>query len=145
MHGRLRPPPSRRAGQSDCRPSRYQGLRCSSSLEILRGADQAITSAIDSHIQAGQRCDEDDDGQTGTLAPRGLMALRSCADVARFGGLCALLLPRRLRPSEFRLVHSDRWLPPSLDISPSYTCGIGITARLLTVNIRHKLRQPILW
>ena len=60
---------SRRAGLSDCRSSRYQGLRCSSSLEILRGADQAITSAIDSHVQAGQRSDEDDDGQTGTLAP----------------------------------------------------------------------------
>lgn len=70
MHGRMRPPPSRGPGVSDCRPSRYQGLRCSSSLEILRGADQAITSAIDSHVQAGQRCDEDD-GQTGTLAPVG--------------------------------------------------------------------------
>jgi hypothetical protein len=32
------------------------------------GADQAITSAIDSHVQAEQRGD-DDDGQAGTLAP----------------------------------------------------------------------------
>jgi integrase len=36
-----------------------------------RGADQAITSAIDSHVQAEQRGDEDDDGQAGTLAPEG--------------------------------------------------------------------------
>jgi integrase len=27
-----------------------------------RGADQAITNAIDSHVQAEQRSDEDDDG-----------------------------------------------------------------------------------
>ena len=33
-----------------------------------RGADQAITNAIDSHVQAEQRGD-DDDGQAGTLAP----------------------------------------------------------------------------
>jgi hypothetical protein len=51
---------------------------------------------------------------------------------------------RSLRLSELRLVQSDRWLTPFLDISPSYTSGIGITARLLTVNIWHKLRQPIL-
>jgi hypothetical protein len=44
-------------------------LRCSSSIEILRGADQAITSAIHSPVRAGQQCDEDDDGQTGTLTP----------------------------------------------------------------------------
>ena len=30
-----------------------------------RGADQAIMSAIDSHVQAEQRSDEDDDGQAG--------------------------------------------------------------------------------
>ncbi len=36
-----------------------------------RGADQAITSAIDSHVQAEQRSDEDDDGQAGALAPVG--------------------------------------------------------------------------
>jgi hypothetical protein len=35
-----------------------------------RGADQAITNAIDSHIQAEQRGDEDD-GQAGVLAPVG--------------------------------------------------------------------------
>jgi integrase len=35
------------------------------------GADQAITSAIDSHVQAEQRGDEDDDGRAGTLAPVG--------------------------------------------------------------------------
>ena len=29
-------------------------------------------------------------------------------------------------------------------ISPSYTRGIGITARLLAVHIRHRLRQAIL-
>jgi integrase len=36
-----------------------------------RGADQAITSAIDSHVQAEQRSDDDDhdDGQAGVLAP----------------------------------------------------------------------------
>ncbi len=34
-----------------------------------RGADQAITNAIDSHVQAEQRGDEDDDGQPGALAP----------------------------------------------------------------------------
>jgi hypothetical protein len=40
-----------------------------------RGADQAITSAIDHHVQAKQQPDgEDDDGQAGALAPRGLMA-----------------------------------------------------------------------
>ena len=36
-----------------------------------RGADQAITSAIDSHVQAEQRGDDDDDGQAGVLAPVG--------------------------------------------------------------------------
>ena len=36
-----------------------------------RGADQAITSAIDSHVQAEQRGDEDDDGQADVLAPVG--------------------------------------------------------------------------
>lgn len=36
-----------------------------------RGADQAITSAIDSHVQAEQRGDDDDDGQAGVLAPMG--------------------------------------------------------------------------
>jgi integrase len=35
-----------------------------------RGADQAITNAIDSHVQAEQRGD-DDDGQAGALAPVG--------------------------------------------------------------------------
>jgi len=33
-------------------------------------ADQAITSAIDSHVQA-ERLDDDDDGQAGGLAPVG--------------------------------------------------------------------------
>jgi hypothetical protein len=51
---------------------------------------------------------------------------------------------RSLRPSELRLVRSDRWLPPFLDISLGYTCGIGITAGLLTVYIRYRLRQAIL-
>jgi hypothetical protein len=36
-----------------------------------RGADQAITSAIDQHVQAEQYGDEDDDGQAGALAPVG--------------------------------------------------------------------------
>ena len=36
-----------------------------------RGADQAITDAIDSHVQAEQRGHEDDDGQAGVLAPVG--------------------------------------------------------------------------
>jgi integrase len=36
-----------------------------------RGADQAITDAIDTHVQAEQRSDEDDDGQAGTLVPVG--------------------------------------------------------------------------
>ena len=36
------------------------------------GADQAITNAIDSHVQAEQRGGEDDDdGQAGVLAPVG--------------------------------------------------------------------------
>jgi hypothetical protein len=35
-----------------------------------RGADQATTSAIDSHVQAEQQSgNEDDDDQAGTLAP----------------------------------------------------------------------------
>ncbi len=37
-----------------------------------RGADQAITDAIDSHVQAEQReDDDDDDGQADALAPVG--------------------------------------------------------------------------
>ena len=36
-----------------------------------RGADQAMTDAIDTHVQAEQHSDEDDDGQAGTLAPVG--------------------------------------------------------------------------
>jgi integrase len=36
-----------------------------------RGADKAITSAIDQHVQAEQRGDEGDDGQAGGLAPVG--------------------------------------------------------------------------
>lgn len=52
---------------------------------------------------------------------------------------------RSLRPGELRLGQSGRWQPPSLDISPGYTCGIGITARLLAVHIGHRLRQAILW
>jgi hypothetical protein len=51
---------------------------------------------------------------------------------------------RSLRPGELRLGQSGRWLPPSLDISPGYTCGIGITAGLLAVHIGHRLRQAIL-
>lgn len=48
-------------------------------------------------------------------------------------------------PSELRLGHLGRWLPPSLSISPSYPCGVGITPRLLAVHIGHTRRQPILW
>lgn len=51
---------------------------------------------------------------------------------------------RSLRADELRLGQSGRWLPPSLDISPGYTCGIGIAAGLLAVHIRHRLRQAIL-
>ena len=37
-----------------------------------RGADQAITNAIDIHVQAEQRGDDDDnDGSEGVLAPVG--------------------------------------------------------------------------
>ena len=36
-----------------------------------RGADQAITDAIDRHVQAEQDDDEDDDGSSGVLAPVG--------------------------------------------------------------------------
>jgi hypothetical protein len=36
-----------------------------------RGADQAITDAIDRHVQAEQRGDEDGDGTAGVLAPVG--------------------------------------------------------------------------
>ena len=36
-----------------------------------RGADQSITRAIDSHVQAEQANDDDDDGQAGVLAPVG--------------------------------------------------------------------------
>ena len=39
-----------------------------------RGADQAITNAIDKHVQAEQDNDaqrDDDDGQAGALAPAG--------------------------------------------------------------------------
>jgi hypothetical protein len=52
---------------------------------------------------------------------------------------------RGLRAGELRLGQSGRWLPPSVDISPGYTSGIGITAGLLAVHIRHMLRQAILW
>ena len=51
---------------------------------------------------------------------------------------------RNLRAGELRLGQSGRWPPPSLDISPGYTCGIGITAGLLAVHIRHRLRQAVL-
>jgi hypothetical protein len=44
-----------------------------------------------------------------------------------------------VRPGDLRLGQSGRWLP-SLDISLGYTCGIGITAGLLAVHIRHRLR-----
>jgi hypothetical protein len=47
---------------------------------------------------------------------------------------------RSLRPGELRPGQSGRWLPPSLDIPPGYTCGIGITAGLLAVHIGHRLR-----
>jgi hypothetical protein len=80
-----------------------------------------------------------------TLVNGRLMARRSWVGMPLFRTLCALLIPHHLRSSQLWLVQSDRWLPPSLDISPSYTCGIVITASLLTVNIWHKLRQPILW
>jgi hypothetical protein len=36
-----------------------------------RGADQAITRAIDTHVQAEQASDDDDDGLAGALAPVG--------------------------------------------------------------------------
>ena len=36
-----------------------------------RGADQAITDAIDRHVQAEQRGAQDDDGTAGVLAPVG--------------------------------------------------------------------------
>jgi len=36
-----------------------------------RGADQAITSAIDNHVQAEQANGDDDDGEAGVLAPVG--------------------------------------------------------------------------
>lgn len=37
----------------------------------VRGADQAITNAMDTHLQAEQHKEDDDDGQAGTLAPVG--------------------------------------------------------------------------
>jgi len=41
-------------------------------LHEARGADQAITSAIDAHIEAGHTGDrDDDDGTAGVLAPVG--------------------------------------------------------------------------
>ncbi len=42
-----------------------------------RGANQAITRAIDTHVQAEQRYEEDDDGQAGVLAPVGYWPARS--------------------------------------------------------------------
>jgi hypothetical protein len=36
-----------------------------------RGADRAITDAIDRHIKAEQDDDEDDDGSAGALVPAG--------------------------------------------------------------------------
>ena len=37
-----------------------------------RGADKAITDAIDAHVQGEQRgADDDDEGQAGTLVPAG--------------------------------------------------------------------------
>jgi hypothetical protein len=39
-----------------------------------RGADQAITSAIDSHVQVEQSRREDGNGQASVFGPRGLMA-----------------------------------------------------------------------
>jgi hypothetical protein len=36
-----------------------------------RGADQAITRAIDTHVQAEQADDDDDDGSAGVLVPVG--------------------------------------------------------------------------
>jgi hypothetical protein len=36
-----------------------------------RGADQAITLAIDTHVQAEQANDDDDDRSAGVLAPVG--------------------------------------------------------------------------
>jgi hypothetical protein len=36
-----------------------------------RGADQAITSAIDQHVQAERRGEANDDAQAGVLAPVG--------------------------------------------------------------------------
>ena len=36
-----------------------------------RGADQAITDAIDSHVQGGKRGDDDDDDGARVLVPAG--------------------------------------------------------------------------
>lgn len=36
-----------------------------------RGADKAITDAIDTHVQGEQRNDDDEDGPTGVLVPAG--------------------------------------------------------------------------
>jgi hypothetical protein len=36
-----------------------------------RGADQRITDAIDSHVQAGREDQGDDDGPAGVLVPAG--------------------------------------------------------------------------
>ena len=41
-----------------------------------RGADQAITRAIDTHVQVEQANDDDDDGSAGVLAPVGSQARR---------------------------------------------------------------------
>ncbi len=42
-----------------------------------RGADQAITSAIDAHVQAEQAEDDDDeDGTAGVLVPAGTLMAR---------------------------------------------------------------------
>jgi F0F1-type ATP synthase epsilon subunit len=57
----------------------FQGFLVVQQLDVLvlapsvveaRGADQAITSAIDSHVQAERRGD-DGDGSAGVLAPVG--------------------------------------------------------------------------
>ena len=62
------------------------------------------------------------------------------------GGIPDSVLADRLlcRPTEFLPRQIGRRLPPSLSISPSYTCSVCIAARLLTVYIGHTLRQPIL-
>jgi hypothetical protein len=38
---------------------------------VARGADKAITDAIDTHVQAEKRSDDGEDGSVGLLVPAG--------------------------------------------------------------------------